>query len=273
VTGDLDVVRHARARRMRLSVDPASGRVRLTIPPRASLKQAMAWANDHRGWIDAQRAKLPEGRPFLPGAVIPVEGEEVAIDWSPERTRTITLHRHAGLVPGSTEPHDLGPAAPWCMGEIVSPGHDLGLPGADQSPCTAQGRGDGALVCGGPLEGLSRRIETWLKRRALATLTEETAEFAAKADVTVSRVTVADPKGRWGSCASSGAIRYSWRLICAPSYVRRSTVAHEVAHRLHMDHSPAFHAAYRQLLGADPAPARAWLRRHGATLHWVGRGG
>jgi predicted metal-dependent hydrolase len=224
VTGDLDVVRHARARRMRLSVDPASGRVRLTIPPRASLKQAMAWANDHRGWIDAQRAKLPDGRPFVPGAAIPIEGEEVTLDWSPDRSRTVALI-------------------------------------------------DGRLVCGGPIEGLSRRIEAWLKRRALAVLTEETAEFAAKAGVTVSRVTVADPKGRWGSCASTGAIRYSWRLICAPSYVRRSTVAHEVAHRLHMDHSPAFHAAYRQLLGTDPAPARAWLRRHGATLHWVGRGG
>jgi predicted metal-dependent hydrolase len=252
VTGDLDVVRHARARRMRLSVDPASGRVRLTIPPRASLKQAMAWANDHRGWIDAQRAKLPQGQPFLPDAIIPIEGEDVVIDWSPERSRTITLVRHAGLVPASTEPHALGREAQWTPG---------------------QARGDAALVCGGPLEGLSRRIETWFKRRALAILTEETAEFAAKAGVTVSRVTVADPKGRWGSCASTGAIRYSWRLICAPSYVRRSTVAHEVAHRLHMDHSPAFHAAYRQLLEADPAPARAWLRRHGAALHWVGRGG
>ena len=226
MSGDLEVVRHARARRMRLSVDPASGRVRLTIPPRASLKQAMAWANEHRGWIDTQRAKLPDGRPFAPGAMIPIEGEDVAIDWSPERSRTIRL----------------------VEGEL-------------------------RLICGGPLEGLPRRIETWFKRRALAVLTEETAEFAAKAGVTVSRVAVGDPKGRWGSCASTGAIRYSWRLICAPPHVRRSTVAHEVAHRLHMDHSPAFHAAHRSLLGGDPAPARAWLRRHGAALHWVGRGG
>lgn len=224
MTGDLEVVRHARARRMRLSVDPASGRVRLTIPPRASLKQAMAWANDHRGWIDTQRAKLPQGQPFAPGAVIPVEGEDVVIDWSSERSRTVTL------------------------------------------------TGD-RLICGGPIEGLWRRIESWLKRRALAVLSEETAEFAAIAGVTVSRVAVADPKARWGSCASTGAIRYSWRLICAPPHVRRSTVAHEVAHRLHMDHSPAFHAAHRRLLGTDPAPARAWLRRHGAALHWVGRGG
>ena len=226
MSGDLEVVRHARARRMRLSVDPASGRVRLTIPPRASLKQAMAWANEHRGWIDTQRAKLPDGRPFAPGAMVPVEGEDVVIDWSPERSRTIRLVE-----------------------------------------------GESRLICGGPLEGLPRRIETWFKRRALAVLTEETAEFAAKAGVTVSRVAVGDPKGRWGSCASTGAIRYSWRLICAPPHVRRSTVAHEVAHRLHMDHSPAFHAAHRSLLGGDPAPARAWLRRHGAALHWVGRGG
>lgn len=207
---------------MRLSVDPASGRVRLTVPPRASLKRAMAWAEEHRDWIDAQRVKLPEARPFEPSAMIPIEGRDVLIDWSPERPRTIQVD-------------------------------------------------DGRLVCGGPIEGLSRRIETWLKRRALAVLSDDTAEFAAKAGVTIARVSVADPKARWGSCASTGAIRYSWRLICAPPHVRRSTVAHEVAHRLHMDHSPAFYAALRELYGADPAPARAWLRRHGASLHWVGR--
>jgi len=181
--------------------------------------------------------------------------------------------RHAGLVPCSS--FDLPPASQDCVRGTQSRSnttepHDPGF-AALWTP--AQGRGDERLVCGGPLEGLSRRIETWLKRRALAVLTEETAEFAARAGVSVSRVAVADPKGRWGSCASTGAIRYSWRLICAPPFVRRSTVAHEVAHRLHMDHSPAFHAAYRHLLGDDPAPARAWLRRHGATLHWVGRGG
>ena len=257
MTGDLDVVRHARARRMRLSVDPASGRVRLTIPPRASLKQAMAWANDHRGWIDAQRAKLPQGRPFVPGAMIPIEGEDVVMDWSPERSRTIRLVE---------SPSPFRRSAPPSLSQWEREGARPAQPGG-------KGEGDLRLICGGPLEGLPRRIETWLKRRALAVLTEETAEFAAKAGVTVSRVTVADPKGRWGSCASTGAIRYSWRLICAPPYVRRSTVAHEVAHRLHMDHSPAFHAAYRDLLGTDPAPARAWLRRHGAALHWVGRGG
>ena len=251
MSADIEIVRHAQARRMRLSVDPASGRVRLTLPPRASLKRAMAWVEEHRGWIDAQRVKLPEARPFMPGAVILVEGEDTLIDWDAARPRTITLIRHAGLVPASNEP--LGAAL-------------------EESWTPEQVRGDGnRLVCGGPIEGLSRRIETWLKRRALTVLSDDTAEYAAKAGVAISRVSVADPKARWGSCASTGAIRYSWRLICAPPHVRRSTVAHEVAHRLHMNHSPAFYAALRELYGADPAPARAWLKRHGAALHWLGR--
>jgi predicted metal-dependent hydrolase len=53
--------------------------------------------------------------------------------------------------------------------------------------------------------------------------------------------------------------------------VREATVAHEVAHRLHMDHSPEFHAAFARLLGRDGKAERAWLRRHGAGLHAIGR--
>ena len=32
-------------------------------------------------------------------------------------------------------------------------------------------------------------------------------------------------------------------------------------------HSPAFHAAHKRIYGADPRPAREWLRAHGAGLH------
>jgi len=131
---------------------------------------------------------------------------------------------------------------------------------------------DGAtLSVAGPIETLPRRVEAWLKRRALDLLTEETAYYAARAGVSVTRVAVGDPRGRWGSCASDGAIRYSWRLILAPRFVRRATVAHEVAHRVHMDHSPAFHALVAKLYGEDPTPARQWLRAHGSSLHGFGR--
>ena len=127
----------------------------------------------------------------------------------------------------------------------------------------------GRIVVGGPPDGLEARLLRWLKRHALETLTRETGEIAARAGVGVARVGVGDPLSRWGSCSSSGAIRYSWRLILAPEFVRRATVAHEVAHRVHMHHGPDFHALVERLLGADPKPARLWLRRRGALLHRI----
>lgn len=218
----LEIVRHPRARRARLSIDPASGRARLVVPKRAALKHALAWAQGKADWIAEQRALLPTPLPFVPGAVITVADEPLTIAWTPGNRRTVVRE-----------------------GAIVS--------------------------LSGPPETIARRVEAWLKRTALALLEAETAEYAAKAGVSVAKVAVGDAKGRWGSCASSGVIRYSWRLILAPGYVRRATVAHEVAHRVHMNHAPVFHALVADLYGADPTPARIWLRTHGAALHWVGR--
>jgi predicted metal-dependent hydrolase len=129
---------------------------------------------------------------------------------------------------------------------------------------------DDRLILGGPAEGVTRRVIGWAKREARVLLEAETRAVATRAGVTVGRVAIGDPRSRWGSCSAGGDIRYAWRLVLAPPFVLSSTVAHEVAHRLHMDHGPGFHAAERALLGGDPGPARAWLRMHGTALHWVG---
>ena len=134
---------------------------------------------------------------------------------------------------------------------------------------------EGVLRIGGPLPLLGGRIERWLKARALADLDAMTLDFAAQLACKVAQVSVGDTTSRWGSCAGAlrpeGArIAYSWRLIMAPAWVRRSLAAHEAAHLIHQNHSPAFHTLNRQL---DPraAEARRWLARHGPALHWVGR--
>jgi len=126
------------------------------------------------------------------------------------------------------------------------------------------------LITGGPAEGLEGRILRWLKAEAKRELTVQTGFYAARAGVSVSAVSIGDPVSRWGSCSASGAIRYSWRLILAPAFVLRATAAHEVAHRVHMNHGPDFHALVANILGEDPAPARRWLREHGLSLHRFG---
>lgn len=218
----IEVVRHPRARRMRLSIDPASGLVRLTLPPRGSKRDGLAWVESKRDWIEAQRARLPRAVPFEPGAVIPLRDGYVTLEWRA---------------------------------------------GAARTPVFEVDR----LIVGGPLEAFGSRIERWLKREALSVLTAETLAVAERARVSIAQVAIGDPRARWGSCSAGGAIRYSWRLIFAPGHVRCFVVAHEVAHRLHMNHGPAFHALESELLGADPGPSMAWLRRYGAGLHWLGK--
>ena len=222
MTPDIEVVRNARARRARLSVDPASGRVRLTLPARAAVSRYRDWVEQHRDWIAAQQAKLPQPRPFAAGGTVPLCGDLLTIDWSEAHPRSVRRE------------------------------------------------GD-RLVVGGPLDGLARRVEAWLKREAKRVLALETVEYAARAEVSVEAVTIGDPRSRWGSCTSRGRIRYSWRLILAPAHVRRSTVAHEVAHRVHMHHGPTFHALADAIFEGSHAEARRWLRANGAALHWVGR--
>lgn len=48
---------------------------------------------------------------------------------------------------------------------------------------------------------------------------------------------------RWGSCtAATREIRLSHRLRSVPGWVLDATIVHELAHLVHPDHSPGFHA-------------------------------
>lgn len=129
------------------------------------------------------------------------------------------------------------------------------------------------LMVGGPEALTEPRVLRWLKSEARAAMLDDAAMFCRRAGCAPGRISFGDPVSRWGSCSASGAIRLSWRLIMAPEDVRRSVVAHEIAHRRHHDHSREFHAHHQAILGADPAPARRWLNRHGLMLQLVGVAG
>ena len=116
-----------------------------------------------------------------------------------------------------------------------------------------------------------RRIATYLKQLAVETMSREVAEFASAAGATVRSVSIGDAGTRWGSCSSDARIRLSWRLILAPSHVRRYVVAHEVAHLVHLNHGPEFKTLEARLFGPGLADAKAALRRIGPRLRRFGR--
>ena len=147
-------------------------------------------------------------------------------------------------------------------------GVDVELAWNEDSPCLPALAG-GRLVCGGPHSRFPRRIELFLKRLALDTLSAETAEIGERGGLRAISVSIGDARTRWGSCSSKGSIRYSWRLILAPPEVRRFVVAHEVAHLKHLDHGKGFKALERELFGGDVAAAELSLRKTAPRLRRI----
>lgn len=126
---------------------------------------------------------------------------------------------------------------------------------------------DDAIVLGGPEAGIDRRVQRWLEGEALRLFEADAAGYAAAAGVTAPPLRLSRAARRWGSCATNGTVRLNWRLAMAPDAVRRSVVAHEIAHLVHFDHGPRFHALLAQLYEGDLGAANRWLKRHGRTLY------
>jgi predicted metal-dependent hydrolase len=123
------------------------------------------------------------------------------------------------------------------------------------------------IVVGGPEAGVTSRLRRWLEAEALRLCGEDLAEFAQKAGLPRPPLRLSRAARRWGSCAADGTIRINWRLVMAPDAVRRSVVAHEVAHLTHFDHSPAFHGHAAELFGGDLPAANRWLKHEGRKLY------
>ena len=127
----------------------------------------------------------------------------------------------------------------------------------------------GAVVLGGPRAALESRLKRWLEAEALRLFAADAVEYSAAAGIAAPQVRLTRARRRWGSCATDGTIRLNWRLVMAPDHVRRSVVAHEIAHLVHFDHSPEFHACLARIFEGDLRAANRWLKREGRSLYAV----
>jgi predicted metal-dependent hydrolase len=120
-----------------------------------------------------------------------------------------------------------------------------------------------ALAPGADLDAV---VERWYRREAARALEARARALAGRLGATVAAVSIRDPLSRWGSCAPTGRLSFSWRLLLAPEAVAGYVVAHEACHLVRRDHSPAYWALVEALV-PDAAAQRAWLREHGDRLH------
>jgi len=143
-----------------------------------------------------------------------------------------------------------------------------------QSLIIAPGTGRGVRIEGGQMlvpgdaARLPTRIATFLKHQARDRLAVASDHYAQMLGRQVAQISLRDTRSRWGSCSTNGALMYNWRLIMAPPAVLDYVAAHEVAHLVQMNHSPAFWAVVARLF-PEWQDQRAWLKRHGGALQAV----
>jgi predicted metal-dependent hydrolase len=180
--------------------------------------------------------------------------------WAPEaealaflRDREAWVRRHLSSAPAPAQAR-IGARLPICgqPREVVA--------GPGRAARFAEGT---IVVPPGPREGPRiKALMTALARDRLARAVAVHAEALGRAP---GRLTLRDPRSRWGSCSSRGDLMFSWRLIMAPPSVLDYVAAHEVAHLVEMNHSPAFWRVCARLR-PDYREHRDWLRANGAGL-------
>ena len=121
----------------------------------------------------------------------------------------------------------------------------------------------------GAPETLPARATRALKKIAREDITEAVKRHAAKLGVKPARISIKDTRSRWGSCSHQRNLSFSWRLVLAEPFVLDYVAAHEVAHIVEMNHSPAFWATVERTY-PDWRQARDWLKENGPRLHSIG---
>lgn len=196
------------------------------------------------------------------------DGSEVRITlpaWAEGREAIAFAHARAGWL---AEQRAKLPrrAAPEPGGEVRYRGQALKLEW-DMRAARRPAVTGNAMIIGGPQAGLEGRIKRWLEAEALRLAEADMRDYCAAAGLDPVPIGLTRAQRRWGSCSDRSRIRINWRLIQAPDFVRRSVVAHEVAHLVHFDHSPAFHALLARIFEGEIAAADRWLKEHGRGLY------
>lgn len=80
------------------------------------------------------------------------------------------------------------------------------------------------------------------KRSAREYFERKTKEYADVMGIKYGRISITSARKRFGSCSSKGNISYSYLLYLYPEQAREYVIVHELAHRVHMNHSKDFYS-------------------------------
>lgn len=201
-----------------------TGELKVRAPNRATNKQIHDIVIKHQDWIQKKKVSF-QSRNLL--ALKYEAGDQLLLDG-----KTVTLQFEENLTT-----HTTGQVA------VVD----------DQLLVSQNLAGNRSVV--------EKAINNFYKTETLSRMLPIIAYLESQTKLKVKKVGVTFARNRWGSCASSGSINFSYRLAQAAPFVQHYLAVHEMAHLLHLNHSADFWA---QVKGWMPnyKEAELWLKQN-----------
>lgn len=107
----------------------------------------------------------------------------------------------------------------------------------------------------------AQQVLNWLAEQARRELPSYVEKWSKRMNVYPTALSFGYAKARYGSMTSDGRMRLNMALMHFPPQYIDYVVVHELAHRVHPDHSPAFHAYVESML-----PGAGQLRKEMKNL-------
>lgn len=111
-------------------------------------------------------------------------------------------------------------------------------------------------------------LRNWLRAQASKILAWRITRIARVQGLAPTQFALSNAQTQWGSCTRSGHVRLNWRLIQTPLSLIDYVAAHELAHLVHLNHSPKFWALVVRLC-PDALARRATLQKMSISLFQI----
>lgn len=220
-----ELVVSPRARNVRVKMSPEKGIV--VVVPAGYRRNPQLILEEHRDWIEQTMVRIaPQREAYRLQASLPL----------PEVLEFPGIGERWPVVYESTD--TVGVTARTSAGTLA-----------------VKGAVSDRELCG-------KALSAFAFKRAKEALPELLAATDSELGVGYAACRVRNAKSRWGSCAGDGTIMLSSYVIFLPPPLVYHVMCHELAHRVHMDHSAAFHELLAEF---DPD-----AKRHAAELKRAG---
>lgn len=109
-------------------------------------------------------------------------------------------------------------------------------------------------------EAINNSIIEALRIEAKKYLPARITDLALKHNLRFNKLTLRNPKTRWGSCSGNNNISLSIQLMKLPEHLCDYVILHELAHTIHKNHGPQFWKSLDTLCNGNAIKLRKELR-------------